>query len=278
MAKRLKSGGYPLFRRPLTAASASDHHSPLYSITLATIRLRRLRSATEQMPSTVNSSRAQSEELGNEDAPAYSANGRPLRKSAGKRQSDPEFVNSTEVIQDAMGDMKEDNKMLLTSGRRTKTVKRKRARSPSPSAPPLSPVQCITDADFTTPQETTPAPVEVTETTESEVPGINLTINIPAGFVGPIKLQLDQSLLSKFTQSQAKSPKNVAPAKPAERLSSLNPTLFKRAKAAEDAQKTKTSKSKKLTKWIKKYGSPPRGFLDLPAGESSISTLAGNGI
>jgi hypothetical protein len=229
------------------------------------------------MASTVNSSRAQSEELGNEDAPAYSANGRPLRKSAGKRQSDPEFVNSTEVIQDAMGDMKEDNKILLTSGRRTKTVKRKRARSLSPSAPPLSPVQCITDADFTTTQETTPAPVEVTETAESEVPGINLTINIPAGFVGPIKLQLDQSLLSKFAQNMTKSPMNAVPVQQIEKLSTLNPSLVRHAKVTEEA-KTKNPKSKKLTKWIKKYGSPPRGFLDLPAGESCILTLAKNGI
>jgi hypothetical protein len=223
--------------------------------------LTQARKSIKEMPT--NSNRAGSEELGAEEPPQFSANGRPMRKSAGKRLSNPEFVNSTEVIQDAMGDMKEDNRALLTSGRRTKATKRKRARSPSPAIAALSPVQCVTESDFTT-QETTPAPVEVTEATGGGP--INLTFNIPLGFVGPLKVQLDPSILNQLGHFQPT--RSSTQAISTEKLPKAND--FKRLKLTEESQKPQAPKSKKLTKWIKKYGAPPRGFLDLPAGKTHV--------
>jgi hypothetical protein len=180
--------------------------------------------------------------------------GRPSRKGAGKRTTDPDFVNSTEVIQDAIGDMIDENKEIMNGGR-TKGRKRKRARSPSPLPPPLSPVEVLNEAHFT-PMEETPVP-ETMEMAQFEP--ISLTFNIPLGFSGPLNVQLDPS---NFIRRPA------APTPQRTQYVVEPPVKRKKMELAS----SNGPRSKKLAKWIKKYGAPPRGFMDLPAGKSSSIT------
>jgi hypothetical protein len=178
---------------------------------------------------------------------------RPTRKTAGKRAVNPDYVNSTEVIQDAIGDMIDENKEIMNGGR-SKGRKRKRARSPSPLPPPLSPVEVLNEAHFT-PMEESPMP----ETMEvSHFEPINLTFNIPLGFQGPLKVELDPS-------NFVRRPTAPVP----QRTQYVVEPPVKRRKLEQGSQNG--ARSKKMAKWVKKYGKPPRGFLDLPAGKTFVS-------
>ncbi|KAF2670982.1 hypothetical protein BT63DRAFT_205433 [Microthyrium microscopicum] len=179
------------------------------------------------------------------------ATGRPIRKNAGKREANPQYVNSIESIPDAMGDLIEENKLILNSGRNQKGKKRKRARSPSPPPPPLSPVECLTETDFT-PLENTPTP-EVTAVSELEP--IQISFNIPLGFQGPLKIELDPSNFIR-----------LATAASIQKAKSGSVPALKRQKLHEPTQfSSNHHKSKRVMKWVNKYGTEPRGFLQLPA-------------
>jgi hypothetical protein len=182
-----------------------------------------------------------------EDAAPLVPAGRPSRKNAGKRSIDPNYVNSTEAIHDAIGDLRDERKQL-TLGSGKKQTKRKRPRTPSPQPQPLSPVECPTQEDFdaldvvdATPQLLDPADMEP----------MSLTFNIPANFEGPLKIVLDPSM---FVRQAAASSLRRGMA------------FFGQAhKRARREEAVKAAKNKRVAQFIELHGKP-RGFCDLPPG------------
>jgi hypothetical protein len=188
-----------------------------------------------------------------DDDVKLSSSGRPVRKGAGKRVSDTNYVNSIDAIRDTIGDLIEEKKQIYSN---SKTMKKKvpmslkRPRSPTP--PPLNPVECPDSKYFAT-QESSPDP-EITEATAFEP--INLTFNIPMGFHGPLKVQLTGDLIARLA-----TPSPMIHNFPQQRC-------IKRQKLIEEpTPKLKKSKPGKIERWVKKYGQEPRGFCHLPAGK-----------
>lgn len=190
------------------------------------------------------------------EATTNQARGRPTRKTAGKRAVDPVFVNSTEVIQDALSDMIDENKELMNGGR-GRGRKRKRAKSPSPLPipKPLSTVEVLNEAHFT-PMEETPVPENLDRI---HCEPISLTFNIPLGFEGPLKVELDPSKL--FHRSKPSVPQRAQYV--------VEPAVkrIKMERVANSAQR-----SNKIANYVQQYGMVPRGFLDLPPGECMDSS------
>jgi hypothetical protein len=196
------------------------------------------------------------ENIDSEDGIKLSASGRPVRKGAGKRPTDSNFVNSIDAIHDSIGDLVEENKKLISS---SKSAKRKalavfkRGRSPSP--PPLVPIECPDVKAFAV-QENDPAP-EVIERTAMEP--VNLVFHIPPGFQGPLKVQLDPETIARLA-----TPCPLA-------LSYSIPRSHKRQRLTDVDLSPKAIKKSHLPinvqRWVKKYGDKPRGFCDLPAGK-----------
>lgn len=197
-------------------------------------------------------------ELGVEEEVKLTASGRPMRRGAGKRGSDPNYVDSTSAIHDSLGDLIEETKEMLSNtryGKKRANALLKRPRSPSP--PPMRIVECPSESYFTS-QENTPAPDMSEEVDTVGYQPITLTFNIPVGFTGPLQLQLDPAMLIPM----------ATPSPLSQRLP-MNPPPFKRFKYLDEPTfKPKRSRSaKKIAKYVQKHETEPRGFCDLPAGK-----------
>ena len=189
-----------------------------------------------------------------DDDVKLSASGRPVRKGAGKRTSDSNYVNSIEAIRDTIGDLIEEKKQIFNNSKTTKkkvSMALKRPRSPSP--PPLHPVECP-DAKYFMAQESSPDP-EITEATAFEP--INLTFNIPIGFHGPLKVQLTGDLIARL----------ATPSPLTHSFQLQRPTKRQRLIEESTPKQKKLSKPGKIERWVKKYGQEPRGFCHLPPGK-----------
>ncbi|KAK3078109.1 hypothetical protein LTS18_008423, partial [Coniosporium uncinatum] len=176
-----------------------------------------------------------SEELGEEDAynRVNSRTGRPIRRSAGRKSFDPEFVNSQMAIDEVAeefheevkepgesdnddGELGDDAEVIKKIGGRVKrgrkqkrqTKKKKRPRSPSP------PLSTHEDENFS--RESTPehelqeaesnASHANKDSAMSDASGsftINLTVNIPKDYAGgPITLTLPSEVLKQGQKRQ----------------------------------------------------------------------------
>lgn len=150
--------------------------------------------------------RAKSEELGEGDL-ATKRNprtGRPIRESAGKRQSDSVFVNSLDAVDDD-----EDDPFFYGPEDNEGNAK-KRKRTPSPPPPGLDNVAIdefkryrddpreLDSARSPTPDPTfesyRPLSVDAGDK-QPEPETINVTLNIPPGFSGPVHLSIDRNML-----------------------------------------------------------------------------------
>jgi hypothetical protein len=182
--------------------------------------------------------------------------GRPVRRTAGKRALDSNYVNSTDAIRDTLGDMIEETKNLFTNKNTKKRVSTALRKIRSPTPPPLRTVDCPDASVFST-MENSPAP-EITAATAFEP--INLTFNIPLGFHGPLKIQLDGDILSRLATPSPLSHNFPTP-----------PRANKRARIFDEHLPVhkKASRSKKIDRFIRKHGHAPRGFCDLPPGKSA---------
>jgi hypothetical protein len=141
--------------------------------------------------------RAASEELGEGDwGVTYNRHGRPVRKSAGKKTPDPDFVDSkalddelSDYIDDTFSDEEPEEIEEVTP---TKRKPKRQKRAPSPSPPPLSPLP-PEDAPL---RMSSPEPIDLGEPLLQQLVDlepINLTFNIQPGFSGPLHIQLDLS-------------------------------------------------------------------------------------
>lgn len=115
--------------------------------------------------------------------------GRPIRTSAGKRTSGPDYLDPMEVIEDDASDLSgtEDEEGVIRPHK-------KRTRTPSPPPPPLSPVH-PDDLDAL-PAERTPSPL-----VESNEKSVTLNFHVPNGFTGPFVVKLDRFFQQRFGSS-----------------------------------------------------------------------------
>lgn len=146
--------------------------------------------------------RAASEELGegNWAAIKYNRQGRPIRKSAGKKTPDPAFVNfqvledELEALEDGWDNPSSDEELEeeleeKSPSPRRRPLKRQK-RAPSPTPPRLSPPP----PEDVPSGRVTPEPLALkTPAQFVDFEPINLTFNIPIGFSGPLQVQLDLS-------------------------------------------------------------------------------------
>jgi hypothetical protein len=191
------------------------------------------------------------------------AEGRPTRKNAGRRTLDPNYVNSTDCIKDAIGDLIEENKSIKSSSKTNKHMKaldkfgvitRKRARSPELALLPLSPIGFPTDMEL----EALEAPIDPRITLASELEPINIVFSIPPGFHGPLHLSLDPSTLLRL--STPPSTRQNSP------LPFFNPKRrCLRVKSFTETE-SEATQSDEVKDFIQKNG-PPRGFCELPPGK-----------
>ena len=156
--------------------------------------------------------RETSEELGSLDLTTQynQRTGRPVRTTAGRRSLDPGYMDTTEVIKDEDDDdsddlLDDDEDVIKKKRKKLQLGSRKRKRLPSPPPPPLS--DGASDG-FST-RENSPAfsvatPGDTTNiVAEPMMEPVNLTFNIPLGFHGPLRVQIDPSFfqqLSKHTK------------------------------------------------------------------------------
>jgi len=131
--------------------------------------------------------------------------GRPVRTTAGRRSLDPGYMDTTEVIEDEdiddSDDFLDDDEDLSNKKRKKlQGGSRKRKRMLSPPPPSLSDVE----SDAFLSRESSPAfsvgtPAETLSiVAEAMMEPINLTFNVPLGFHGPLRVQIDQSLLQQL--------------------------------------------------------------------------------
>jgi hypothetical protein len=140
--------------------------------------------------------RAASEELGEGDwAITYNRNGRPVRKSAGKKTPDPGYVDS-KALDDELSDfvdeyLSEEEPEELEEEPPIKRKAKKQKRAPSPTPPPLSP---LPPADVSS-GRSSPEPLDIGEPMQQlvDLEPISMTFNIQPGFSGPLTIQLDLS-------------------------------------------------------------------------------------
>jgi hypothetical protein len=153
--------------------------------------------ATLNLNHTPTMKRAASEELGDgEWGVTYNHHGRPVRKSAGKKTPDPDYVDS-KALDDELSDyvddvLSEEEPEELEEVTPAKRKPKKQKRAPSPSPPPLSPLP-PEDAPL---RMASPDPMDLGEPLLQQLVNlepISLTFNIQPGFAGPLHIQLDLS-------------------------------------------------------------------------------------
>jgi hypothetical protein len=190
-----------------------------------------------QAISPPTSTRAGSEEKMNPPATTThnTKTGRPVRANAGRKSLDPGYLNTTEVVdllseEESEEDVWEDEEVLSAKRKPKRRLTLKRKRSPSPTPPILSPAH--SDFDFLrgdSPDFGTNSPAAYTSAAPvPALPPIHLTINIPPGFQGPLRVELDPSKLGLSA---------------AHRVSYVTPGFMPKSNSAK--------------KW--------KGFLDIPA-------------
>jgi hypothetical protein len=212
---------------------------------------------TEMAPSTALKSTKEKSGLplqkADEDA-KFTPQGRPVRKNAGKRHNDGTFVNSTDAIVDKFADFV-DQKSEEVNRSKSKYMKEffqkriKRGRSPSP--PPYNPVHVPTEASLTAMEY---AATPIVERSNQFEP-INITVNIPLGYSGPVKIHLDSETIAKL-------------AIPSPYQHHLTPNPHKRKRLHESARQADVTpvQSLRIRRYVKKHGQEPAGFCDLPPG------------
>ncbi|OCK79221.1 hypothetical protein K432DRAFT_383284 [Lepidopterella palustris CBS 459.81] len=131
--------------------------------------------------------RASSLELGDRSTRYNKQTGRPIRDGAGKKQQDPEYVDSV-IIEDDMPveTCSEDDE---GNPRQPKRVT-KRKRSPSPTPPPLSPI--IYDEMSSSDPEVEDLGISAGAETNR---ALTLHFDIAPGFQGPLVVELDPAQL-----------------------------------------------------------------------------------
>jgi hypothetical protein len=131
--------------------------------------------------------------------------GRPVRTTAGRRSLDPGYMDSTEVIMaedsDDSDDLFDDEDVPNKKRKKLFGGSRKRKRMLSPPPPALS--DMASDAFLS--RENSPAfsvgtPGESMSIVAEPMEPINLTFNIPLGFHGPLRVQIDSSLLQQLSK------------------------------------------------------------------------------
>jgi hypothetical protein len=205
---------------------------------------------------TLPAKRAGSEELGdpNSTLQVNQRTGRPIRKSAGRKCINPEFVDPAKVIEDefegadefeAEDDFGEDmmylegDELVKSKSRKSLKGKRppKRKRTPSPPPTRLSPEPKY---HIRTPQSSPPPDNREAESGGNGLLGtVRITANIPLGFSGPLEIKLDIS-----------------------DLVGTNKKL--RLEATQDFGTIRSVLSKPVN-------TPKIGFLNLPAGKSFLA-------
>jgi hypothetical protein len=220
---------------------------------------RQPRRSTKDLAMEANANSTNNDSVSQEIA----TSGRPVRKSAGRRDMDPNFVNSTDNINDAIGDLLEENRIIFGGSKNKKIIKRKRARSVTPPLPPLDIVNFPTEEDFKAQEE----PIDPYITMASELQPINITFNIPLGFHGPLKVNIDPATLLRLSTP------------PSTRQHSPLPFTKRQCFGFDQALSTISKLEKPVTpfvgvsplvaRFIRKHGQP-RGFCDLPPGKYQL--------
>ncbi|KAK8162165.1 hypothetical protein IWX90DRAFT_487007 [Phyllosticta citrichinensis] len=190
-------------------------------------------------PSARNSARQPSEELGqgNLAVRRHPRTGRPIRESAGKRKSNSAYVNTVDAVDDDG-----DSFFEASEDEEGNPKKRKRSPSPTPLALDLLPSEYKRYGPLPSPgrpetprRSPTPDPTFESHRPLSGVAGdkqsetVNLTLNIPPGFSGPIHFTIDKTLFettanqvkdssapSEHTKSKAKAKVKPSKEKPKE--------------------------------------------------------------
>lgn len=133
--------------------------------------------------------------------------GRPLRTTAGRKSLDPGYMDTTKVINgedsDNSDDFLDDDEDVSNKKRKKlHGLSRKRKRMFSPPPPSLSDV--TSDAFVSrenSPEFSVGTSGETTSTMANPtIEPINLTFNIPLGFHGPLRVQIDSSLLQQLSK------------------------------------------------------------------------------
>lgn len=134
------------------------------------------------------SKRAVSEELGDGDLSlSYNPRtGRPVRRSAGRKSTNSDFIDPVQAISDAEDHDTDEEKYVRP---------RKRRRSPSP---PVSPRMEI-DEPYSPVRSPERSLTEEAATPVSDVSPISLTFNVPPGHSGPFVINLDVAALMGMT-------------------------------------------------------------------------------
>ncbi|KAL0257776.1 hypothetical protein SLS55_006939 [Diplodia seriata] len=143
--------------------------------------------ARKAPPKPKASARKPSPELGDDDRQIrYNARtGRPIRDNAGRKSLNPAYLDTTEVVDDE--GLESESGSEDEEGVRKKHPKRK--RTPSPPLPDVD-TQPLYPEDVPS-REPTPHPLD-----DEEASSINLTVNVPKGFSGPLVLKIDRDLLA----------------------------------------------------------------------------------
>ncbi|KAF4536259.1 DNA-binding protein [Lasiodiplodia theobromae] len=130
--------------------------------------------------------RKASPELGEGDFQTrYNARtGRPIRDNAGRKSLDPSYLDTIEVVDDE--GLESESGSEDEEGVKKKHPKRKR----TPSPPLLDVDQMPLFPEDVPSREPTPQFLD-----EDEASSINLTVNIPKGFSGPLVLKIDRGML-----------------------------------------------------------------------------------
>ncbi len=133
--------------------------------------------------------------------------GRPVRTTAGRRSLDPNYMDTTEVIKGEESDdsddlLDDDDDVSKKKRKKLQEISRKRKRMLSPPPPSLSDVA----SDAFVSRENSPAfsvgtPAETSSImAQPTMEPINLTFNIPLGFHGPLRVQIEPSLLQQLSK------------------------------------------------------------------------------
>lgn len=172
--------------------------------------------------------RASSLELGDPEGYKMQLNkrGRPARRGAGKKKSVTDFVDSS--IIEAEDEESIDSPEVDEDGEPVKHVRpRKRRRSLSPPQAPLEPIIRNEDPDELSEGE----PRKAFRKNKDKSP-LQIQLNVPLGYHGPLVVKLDQSVLSVLNKDGL----DVYPPK-------QRPTKRLAAEVSEDAVVTTSAKS-----------------------------------
>ncbi|KAF2742716.1 hypothetical protein M011DRAFT_412088, partial [Sporormia fimetaria CBS 119925] len=133
--------------------------------------------------------------------PRQNKRSRPVRRTAGKKKSDPVFVDTTtadlgddEAIEAADTSSSDEGPTTPIAARSKKRKqKKRRTSSPFPVAPPLDPIIYNEDADEPSDSEQFKR--------KSDNPAVTLQFNVPLGYHGPLEVKLNSSQLSALSAS-----------------------------------------------------------------------------